>query len=48
MNWLKKEGPISQTEKFDFEQILEQCGFQYYIRLPSAHANDKLWEVHFE
>jgi hypothetical protein len=48
INWLKKEGPISQTEKFEFEHILEQCGFQYDIRLPCSHASDKLWEVHFE
>ena len=48
MNWLKRECPLAQTEKYDFEHILEQCGFQYDIRLPSAHPSDKLWEVHFD
>jgi SAM-dependent methyltransferase len=48
MSWLKKEGPISQTEKFEFEHILDHCGFQYDIGLPSANASGKLWEVHFD
>jgi hypothetical protein len=48
MNWLKKEIQISQTEKYEFEQTLDECGFQYNIMLPSVHTNDKLWEVHFD
>lgn len=48
MNWLEKEGPVSQTEKFRFEHILDQCGFQYNIRLPSMQTSDKLWEVQFD
>jgi hypothetical protein len=48
MNWLKKEGPISKTEKFEFEHVLDQCGFQYNIRLPSMQTSEKLWEVHFD
>lgn len=48
MNWLKKEGPISKTEKFEFERVLDQCGFQYNIRLPSMQTSDKLWEVNFD
>jgi len=47
-NWLKKEGPTSQEEKFEFEQILDECGFQYKTRLPSMHSSEKLWEVYFD
>lgn len=47
MNWLKKEGPFSKTEKFEFEHILDQCGFQYDVKLPSGRGSDKLWEVNF-
>lgn len=48
MDCLKKEGPTSQEEKFEFEQILDECGFQYKTRLPSMHSSEKLWEVYFD
>ena len=48
MNRLKKEGPTSQEEKFEFEQILDECGFQYETKLPSLHSSEKLWEVYFD
>jgi hypothetical protein len=48
MNWLCKEGSISRTEKYEFEGILDHCGFQYYARLPSADISDRLWEVQFD
>ncbi|HZD36015.1 MAG TPA: hypothetical protein VE130_12495 [Nitrososphaeraceae archaeon] len=46
INWLRDEGPISRTEQYEFEAILDQCGFQYLTRLPSA--SDRLWEVQFD
>ena len=48
MNWLKIEGPNSQEEKFEFEQILDECGFQYKTKLTSIHSSEKLWEVYFD
>ncbi|MFZ0556747.1 MAG: hypothetical protein WAM26_15820 [Nitrososphaeraceae archaeon] len=48
MAWLEKESPASQTEKFEFEQVLDQCGFQYKTRPPHMHSSEKLWEVHFD
>jgi hypothetical protein len=48
INWLRNEGVVSRTEQYGFEGILDQCGFQYNVRLPSAHASDRLWEVQFD
>jgi SAM-dependent methyltransferase len=48
MNRLKKECPTSQEERFEFEQILDECGFQYKTKLPSMHSSEKLWEVYFD
>jgi SAM-dependent methyltransferase len=48
MDCLKKEGPTSEDEKFEFEHILDECGFQYKTTLPSMHSSEKLWEVYFD
>jgi hypothetical protein len=46
-NWLKNEESAS-NEKFDFEQVLDECGFHFQTRLPSMLSGEKLWKVYFD
>ena len=44
--WLKKlEDP---NDRFDFESILDECGFHYMEELPGLAKDRKLWEVKFD
>jgi hypothetical protein len=44
-SWLKKEDP---TDRFDFESVLDECGFHYMEDLPALANQKKLWEVKFD
>jgi hypothetical protein len=48
--WMKKEGQLSlQDEKYNFEEILDECGFHYNEELPVLTSQKKaLWNVFFE
>jgi hypothetical protein len=47
--WLTREGQVYAMEKFDFESILDECGFYYMKHLPSVLFEDKrLWEIVFD
>jgi hypothetical protein len=41
----EKENP---DERFDFESVLDECGFHYKEELPALANNRKLWEVIFD
>ena len=44
--WLTKEEQLFAVEKFDFESILDECGFYYRKHLPMMAPKDKgLWEL---
>ena len=44
----KKIDYLFSKEKFDFEDVLDECGFGYYEKLPSLLSTKKhLWKVHF-
>jgi hypothetical protein len=44
--WLTKEEQVFAVEKFDFESILDECGFYYRKHLPMMGPKDKgLWEL---
>jgi hypothetical protein len=42
---LEKEVP---DDRFDFESVLDECGFRYKEELPALANNRKLWEVMFD
>ena len=42
---LDKENP---DDKFDFEAVLDECGFRYKEELPMLSNGKKLWEVVFD
>jgi SAM-dependent methyltransferase len=48
--WMKKESQLPlDLEKYNFEQILDECGFHYNEELPLlTSAKKALWEVSFE
>jgi SAM-dependent methyltransferase len=48
--WMKKESQLPlDVEKYNFEQILDECGFHYNEELPLlTSAKKALWEVSFE
>ena len=48
--WMKKESQLPlDVEKYDFESILDECGFHYNEELPLlTSAKKALWEVSFE
>ena len=47
--WLTGEQQVFAVEKFDFESILDECGFYYMKHLPTTMPGDKrLWEVVFD
>ena len=44
--WLTREEQVFAVEKFDFESILDECGFYYMKHLPTMASKDKrLWEL---
>jgi len=47
---MKKESQLPlDVEKYNFEQILDECGFHYSEELPLlTSAKKALWEVSFE
>ena len=50
-SWLEKEEEeeLYSKIKFDFESILDECGFHYKEELPAILSKDKkLWEVRFD
>jgi SAM-dependent methyltransferase len=49
-SWLEKEEEeLLAKLKFDFESILDECGFHYKEELPAILSKDKrLWEVRFD
>ena len=47
-SWLDKE-EVFVTERFDFESVLDECGFRYMEELPAILSKDRrLWEVMFD
>jgi len=48
--WMKKESQLSlHDEKYNFEEILDECGFHYNEELPVLTSQKKaLWKVSFE
>jgi hypothetical protein len=48
--WLTIEEQTFAMEKFDFESILDECGFYYMKHLPTAVLSEdkRLWEVVFD
>jgi hypothetical protein len=48
--WLKKESQLSlEAEKYDFEQVMDECGFHYNEELPLlSRPKNALWKVSFE
>jgi SAM-dependent methyltransferase len=48
--WIKKESEhSSDDQKYDFEVILDECGFHYNEELVAlTHVNKALWKVFFE
>jgi hypothetical protein len=47
-SWLKKEEEEDPNDRFDFESVLDECGFHYMEELPALANNKKLWEVKFD
>jgi hypothetical protein len=44
--WLKKvEDP---NDRYDFEYVLDECGFHYLEELTALANNKKVWEVKFD
>jgi hypothetical protein len=48
--WMKKESQLPlDVEKYDFESILDECGFHYNEELSLlTSAKKAIWEVSFE
>jgi hypothetical protein len=48
--WLKKERQLSlDVEKYDFEHVMDECGFHYNEELPLLSPPKKeLWKVYFD
>ena len=47
--WLRREQQVFSVESFDFESILDECGFYYMKHLPTMlPKDDRLWEVVFD
>ena len=42
---LEKE---DQSDRFNFESVLDECGFRYKEELPALATNRRLWEVMFD
>jgi hypothetical protein len=45
ISWLEKE---TGHDRFDFEAVLDECGFHYMEELPSLTTARRLWEVIFD
>jgi SAM-dependent methyltransferase len=48
--WLKKESQLSlEVENYDFEHVMDECGFHYNEELPLlCRPKNALWKVSFE
>jgi hypothetical protein len=47
--WIeKREEELFTKEMFDFELVLDECGFHYKEELPALLNNKELWEVRFD
>ncbi|MCI0557309.1 MAG: tRNA (guanine-N(7)-)-methyltransferase [Nitrososphaera sp.] len=44
-SWLGRE---DASDRYDFESVLDECGFGYMQELPALTTSNKLWEVIFE
>jgi hypothetical protein len=42
---LGRENP---DDRYDFESVLDECGFRYKEELPALTSNRRLWEVRFD
>ena len=48
-SWLETEEEVFAKEKFDFESVLDECGFHYMEELQTILSKGKqLWKVMFE
>jgi SAM-dependent methyltransferase len=48
-SWAETEQKLcSYKEKFDFEMILDVCGFGYHEKIPVSKHNKILWKVMFD
>ena len=45
-SWLKKQE--DPNDRFDFESVLDECGFHYMEELPGLANNRRVWEVKFD
>jgi hypothetical protein len=41
---LEKESPL---DRYDFEGVLDECGYRYLEKLENPAAPEPLWQVHF-
>jgi SAM-dependent methyltransferase len=48
-SWIKKEAELSlDVDKYDFEGLMDECGFHYNEELPLLTAKRALWKVSFD
>jgi hypothetical protein len=47
LKWWLKNGE-NPDDRFDFESILDECGFHYMEDLPGLTNDRKLWDVKFD
>jgi SAM-dependent methyltransferase len=48
-SWIKKEAELSlDVDKYDFEGLMDECGFHYNEELPILTAKRALWKVSFD
>jgi hypothetical protein len=46
---LQKEEQLFNKERFEFEMLLDECGFHYKEELPMLLSKEKrLWEMSFD
>ncbi len=48
-SWIKKEAELSlDADKYDFEGLMDECGFHYNEELPILTPKRALWKVSFD
>jgi hypothetical protein len=48
MSSVTNEKEMSSKRQFDFESVLDECGFRYMEGLPSlSNKDERLWEINF-
>jgi hypothetical protein len=47
-SWLQNEEHLDDRQNFDFESVLDECGFHYKETLNTILQGSQLWEVRFD